>query len=154
MREILLDIPFCHQKTDSACCGPCCIKMLLDFYGIKKSNGKEYTKQSLIALAKTDKEYGTQFRAMNSLLRLVELSRVKLQNEKEDIMLALESGHPVLTVIPDQDADHYVVIRGFTKNEYILADPYYGISRTVKESVMHKMIQEGGRWVWEIYAKS
>lgn len=147
-------IPFCEQKTDSACCGPCCLKMLGDYFNITKPCGKPYTKQSLIALCKTDKEYGTQFRDINRVLKMMGLRRVKkdfidMRNPRQYIT-------PMLTCIPDRKdpkALHYVLLGELRDNVYVkVIDPYYGPYWEWLPK-LNRDIGEGGRWCWGIIRK-
>jgi len=128
-----LDLPYCQQKSDSACCGPCCIKMLADYYEVVKPNGEPYSKLSLVKVCNTDKETGTGFRDMGKTLTKLGLKRIKVNNLKEIKESILERKEPVLTLIPDikePGAFHYIILKGIepAKDNFdvniVVQDPY------------------------------
>lgn len=158
---MILNIPYCQQKSDSACCGPCCIKMLADYYGITKPNGQEYSKLSLVKLCNTTKEYGTQFRDMSKTLTKLGLKRTKVRNLKEIKTSILGRKEPILTIIPDikeSGAYHYIILKGvkLSKNPFntriVVQDPFWGEHSVLLWYIMH-LIEEGGNWMWAIRKK-
>lgn len=130
---MILPIKQCRQWTDSACCGPCCIKMVADYYGI------ETTKNQLIQLCKTDKEYGTTKQYMKRVLRWVGLESTLTTGKKY-----IEPGYfipdlPHIALVIEDEEEHYVVINGCDYTAYpqgyvFMTDPYYGKRwMTIKE---------------------
>ena len=123
---IELDITWCQQSTNSACCGPCCIKMVADYYDVLK------TKSALIKLCKTDKDAGTTYVQMKKVLTDLGLSVKLITNEP--FRESLEEGKPCIVCVPDLESHdpnswHYVVLKGINDEErsVLVADPYYGL---------------------------
>jgi len=154
-----LKVPHCEQKSDSACCGPCCLVMLGDYYKIKKPNGKSYTKNSLIQLVKQNRQHGTTLENMRETLDLMGLKYHKLKtryNLTYKIGSMLRKGNPVLALIPDHEeyfTDHYVVIKGYDddKNLFTISDPYYGANRILAEDVLEVLLKFSGKQAWAIF---
>ncbi len=153
--HVYLNVPFCHQRSDSACCGPCCLKMLIDYYD--KSNS--FTKNSLIALCKTSSEYGTSFRNLNNVLKSIGLCRKKC-NTIHDAVEALDRKEPVLTVMSDfkeAGTDHYILITGYHECDFahpiiFINDPYYGEYALMWFDLESK-IKKAGNWMWSVQLK-
>ena len=152
-----LDLPYCQQKSDSACCGPCCIKMLADYYKVVKPSGEPYSKMSLVKLGNCTKESGTSFNDMNKLLSMLGLLRTKVKTLK-DIKDSIKRGEPILTLIPDikeAGAFHYIIIKGINpvKDEFdvdlIVQDPYWGEHTVLSWYALH-LIEVAGNWMWSI----
>jgi len=149
----MIQLPFCPQKTDSACCGPCCLKMLADYYECTKPDGKPYTKESLIQLCRTDREYGTQFSDMRRVIKKLGLKM------KKPTMLAvsfMQQRFPMLVCVPDRKDktnDHYILLTGIVGGliypEIFYSDPYYG-KDTILAPYLQAEIEKAGNWAWEI----
>lgn len=155
----ILNVTICPQKTDSACCGPCCLKLLGDYYEVKNKKGVAYSKHSLIALANTDRDYGTSFRDMNRVLKLMGLKRERCINFVH-IIESLKNEAPVLALIDDFLSEdpgdqHYVVITGFDfeSENFIVSDPYSG-TLELSYFELKELLDAADFWAWKIYLDS
>ena len=103
-------------------CGPTCLEMLLDFYGIP------YDALALEELCGTC-ETGTD---NADLVAAAESLGAKVQAKEsatiEDIVTALEGGHPVLVNYfnPLSRVGHFGVVKGIEDGALIFADPKNG----------------------------
>lgn len=165
---VKLQIPFCEQKSDSGACGPCCLKMVLDAFG-KKRNGKQYTKMSLVRLARTSAETGTSYFDMIHTLQQAGLyvDRIRF---KEQVIASLAKGNPVIACVQDPgpwrrgekvEEFHYVVIKGFEVRNGLFGglylcydDPYYGPDQNMRIdrffSMMGVKSEASFRWMVEV----
>lgn len=118
-------------------CGPAVLKMVLEFYGIKKSE------KELAHLAGTTLEEGTNARQMQGVLRLFGLkTRIKNNSTFNDIKKYLDKDIPVIvdwftrgrkdypdSVVAD---GHYSIVVGLDKKFIYLQDPEIGKLRKIK----------------------
>jgi len=107
-----LDIPFCIQGRRSANCGPCAVKMMLDYYHILDPKRNQlFSLQSINRYLKVTTAEGCYtdtildfFKRFNVPLRKIEFNL---------IIPTLLSGHPILAFFLDEVFDaHYSVISG------------------------------------------
>lgn len=103
-------------------CGPTCLEMLFDFYEIP------HVADELECLCETDvtgTHHAKLVQAAESLgARVVEKEHAAIQ----DIVDALETGHPVLVNYfnPLSNAGHFAIIKGVDDESVIFADPKNG----------------------------
>src|SRR3989344_1357467 len=78
-------------QTNTYNCGPTCLEMLLDFYGIP------YEHEEIDALCETAPQRGTENKKLVEAARELGVRPVVKENAAlEDIIEAIRSGHPVL----------------------------------------------------------
>jgi ABC-type bacteriocin/lantibiotic exporter with double-glycine peptidase domain len=110
------------QTTDYTC-GPTCLEMLLDFYGIG------YEPDMLVHACECAPVRGTD---NEKLVRAAQQlgARVSVQQNAalETIVAVLESGHPVLVNYFNckSGVGHYAVVKGVEGEAFVLADPKNG----------------------------
>ena len=128
------------KQTKDNTCGPCCLKMVLDFFGEDKSE------EELTVLAKTRPyPFGTKLGDMRDALTELgydTLSSIDMKRDEEGLCFSdyfafrdfvlknLEEGHPIIVENIDWGG-HYRVIIGLDvcddnpeKDVLILTDPY------------------------------
>lgn len=117
-------VPHKEQVTDYDC-GPTCIEMLFDFYGIS------YDRDKLENLCDASPGRGTD---NENLVHAVESfgvqSVVKENASLEDIIETIKSGHPVLVNYFNckSGVGHFGVVKGIDMEQkaFLLADPKNG----------------------------
>lgn len=120
MKNALLNVPFVRQKKDW--CGPACLKMVLQYYGVKKS-------QAVLARAcKTSRVTGTRAK---DIIRVA--NRFGLQGMIRDYTSWKELTKwvekrkvPVIVNWFSVDEGHYSVAVHVTPNRIVLHDPEHG----------------------------
>jgi ATP-binding cassette subfamily B protein len=116
--------PVPHKtQSNTYNCGPTCLEMLLEFYGIP------YDSEKIDALCETAPRHGTDNQ------KLVEAAEqlgahviVKENAQLTDIISLIESGHPVLVNYFNckSGVGHFGVVKGIEDQALILADPKNG----------------------------
>ena len=138
MSKLLPVRPF-QETLYGGFCGPAVIKMVLDFYGIKRSE------MELAILSDKDENLGISDQDIKRVLESEGL-KVKIKNfsSYKDIQTALDKGRPVIVDWftkgrPDDPEDsmadgHYSVVVGLDKNYIYLQDPEIGgVRKILKE---------------------
>ena len=128
--------PF-QETLHGSFCGPAVIKMVLDFYGIKKTEAK------IATLSNKDEDLGINDQDIKRVLESEGL-KVEIMNFSsfEDIQVALDKGAPVIVnwftkgrkdYDEDEVADgHYSVVVGLDNENIYLQDPEVGRVRKIK----------------------
>ena len=123
--------PLRHKEQSTTYnCGPTCLEMLFDFYGIP------YESESIEVLCETSPRQGTDH---HKLIETAEQFGVKVEAKEnaslEDIVVALESGHPVIVNYFNckSNVGHFGVVKGIDEasGALILADPKNGDDYTL-----------------------
>lgn len=116
-----------HHKTQTKTynCGPTCLEMLLDFYGIP------YESEKIEALCDTSPRHGTDNRKLVQAAEQLGASVVAKENAQlADIVAVIESGHPVLVNYFNcrSGVGHFGVVKGVDADgqALLLADPKQG----------------------------
>lgn len=127
--------PF-QETLHGSFCGPAVIKMILDFYGIQK------TEVEIAVLSNKDDDLGI---GAEDIKRVLENEGLKVEIKNfasfEDIQSILDKGAPVIVnwftrgrydYPEDEVADgHYSVVVGLDKENIYLQDPEVGRVRTI-----------------------
>lgn len=110
------------QSTDYTC-GPTCLEMLLDFYGIS------YDPERIGSLCAAAPYRGTDNEKLAEAARALGARVVVRENALlADIVAVIESGHPVLVNYFNcrSGVGHYAIVKGVEGSAFLLADPKNG----------------------------
>ena len=136
-----------HHDYD---CGPACIKMLVDHFGIKHPNGSTISYRYIKRLCRCTKD-GTEFRDFNNALKHFGFKRRRMSLNS---YYSKKNAFVALIEDPEEPSeDHYVVLTP-TSSGYLfgqtfdIIDPYYGVNN--KFPVVIRSFNSKP-WVWEIY---
>lgn len=112
-----LPIKFLEQGERSANCGPCSVKMFLDFHDIHHPQTKDkFTLQQINRLLQTSTEFGCQ---EDDILNFFERFEINVQKiSPNEIIDTLEAQKPILCSFKDELFDgHYALIAGHDSRE-------------------------------------
>ena len=104
-------------------CGPACMRMVLGFFGIKKSEAV------LAKLLARVGEPGTPNRALVELAEKLKLDYVVQRNASLiDLKRVIADGFVVVVGYFDQieHVGHFAVVKSLSKKKIVLLDPWYG----------------------------
>lgn len=132
--DTLIQVKSFQEKLNAGYCGPAVLKMMLAYYGIEK------TEEELAQLAGTNKETGTDDKALQRVLESFGLKvEIKSEASFEDIQGWLDKEVPVVVDwftrgradYPDSAvADgHYSIVVGLDADFTYLQDPEIGALR-------------------------
>ena len=122
-----MNLPF-HKQYNTYTCGPACLQMVFEYYGIKRS-------QHDLAKALKTEENGTEHDAMISVPTHAGLfCYVNNNSSVEEIEHFLSLGIPIIVhfIEPTDEEAHYAVIKRirtsflFKRKKIILNDPWNG----------------------------
>lgn len=148
-KSIKLPLPYVKQGKNSGNCGPCSIKMIADYYGVKKPTGENYSVTSLNRLCQVTKEFGCEKSDMNRVLKRLGLKRKKVNLRTLKHHLAKKK--PVLSLLIDEEGGgHYAVIKGIDKEKVIFNDSYWGRDFKRPKSDFSKRTRYFNNWLWAI----
>ena len=151
--SIILDVPYTGQSTRSANCGPCSVKMICDYFNIKKPDGRPYSLMSLNRLLRTDKDYGIEEKDVMAFFGRVNFPVIKIT--PDNIITSLQRKHPILACFRDELHDgHYGVIIGASEIDshdpfLIFHDPWpeFGSNFPRKMSLFREQVKPFGDWL-------
>ncbi|MGV8171126.1 MAG: cysteine peptidase family C39 domain-containing protein [Candidatus Woesearchaeota archaeon] len=107
-------------------CGPACLKMVLEYYGIHKSE------KELVKLTKCTKSRGTNAENIILAAKKSGLSgSIKDYSTFNDIISLLKKDIPVIVDWFSHDEGHYSVVVGLDENNIYLQDPELGHIRAL-----------------------
>lgn len=144
MKKILSIKPF-QETLNSGMCGPASLKMVLDYYGLVKSE------KELAELTGTRKDLGTTAEDIKkTAIELGFKSEIKNECEFSDIEYWLERDIPVIVDwftrgrddYPEDSASadgHYSVVCGLDDNYIFLQDPEIGEIRKIKRDIFRRV---------------
>lgn len=123
-------ITYIEQTKSSANCGPCSLKMLLDFHKIK-NNKKSYSVQSLSKHIKVTKKYGCDEENITEFLALKKINYKLIKPAEFDLYLC--QNIPILCLFMDEETEgHYSILFAQTTSEYIFHDPWPDFGKDFK----------------------
>jgi ABC-type bacteriocin/lantibiotic exporter with double-glycine peptidase domain len=109
-------------KQSRGYCGPACLKIVLGYYGIIKSE-KELAKMTKTSCAKGCEEKNI----VSAAKKLGFKAYVKQKSSIAELRRLVKKGIPVIVDwFSPEEAGHYSVVVGFEKDKIILADPHFG----------------------------
>ena len=148
-RFINLPMPYTKQGKNSGNCGPCCLKMLADYYGVKKKDGQKYSVPSLNRLCQVVFDYGCEKSDMARVLKRLGLKRKKIKLNQ--ISKSLTRKKPILGLFIDESGEgHYALIKGVKNEKLIFHDSYWGKNITRDKKIFAGQMRPFGDWIWEI----
>lgn len=112
-----------YKQEFSWSCFATCVKMILEYYGVKK------TEKELRILFKTTPTYGTLWEFVESEIKKIGFELIwKKSWDLEEISSLLRQPTPVIVgIIGETDRDKHVVVLVDTSDEYVaVADPDKG----------------------------
>lgn len=147
--QIKLKLPYVKQGKKSGNCGPCSIKMIADYYGVKKESGRRYTVRSLNRLCNVTREFGCEKSDINRVLKKLGLERKKVT--LKSLSHVLKNKKPVISLLIDEEGGgHYAVINGITKNEVIFNDSFWGKDFKRNKITLKKQVRRFDDWMWAV----
>ncbi|MBI4148608.1 C39 family peptidase [Candidatus Woesearchaeota archaeon] len=115
-------------------CGPACLKMVLEYYGIKK------TERELARLAGTSARWGTPARGLLKAAHRLGLTGIVKDNAQiSDIRKYISKKIPAIVNWFSTDEGHYSVVVGIDKKLIYLQDPELAAIRKL-DLVMFKRV--------------
>lgn len=145
----ILPVPYTAQGKNSGNCGPCCLKMLSDYYQVQSPKGMPYSVHSLNRLLRVTTEFGCEKSDMARVMKRLGLQRTKVTYA--NLGHYLRRGIPILALLIDESEEgHYCLIVGRTRNTFIFQDPYWG-KRFVRSATWVKSkTRYFGDWLWAV----
>jgi ABC-type bacteriocin/lantibiotic exporter with double-glycine peptidase domain len=116
-----MKIPY-HKQQRFNTCGPAVLRMVLEHFGIKKSE------QELVKVLKTNIFQGTLHKNLVKAAWLYDLRYYSFGNATiKDLKEFQEKGYVIIVAYqPPEDFYHYAVLKGFDDKYILLYDPWYG----------------------------
>ncbi|MFZ4714878.1 MAG: cysteine peptidase family C39 domain-containing protein [Bacteriovoracaceae bacterium] len=147
--RVNLRLPYVPQGKESGNCGPCSLKMIADYYGLKKKTGEEYSVPSLNRLCHVTKEWGCEKSDMNRVMKRLGLKKEKVT--LRNISRHLARKKPVLSLIIDESGiGHYAVIKGVDQQKIIFHDSYWGKNFKRPKKSVQKQAKPFQNWMWAL----
>ena len=144
MKKILLNVKPFQETLHASMCGPASLKIVLDFYGVNKSE------KELALLAGTDKELGTDVKGITRAAKSLGFKCiVKNESTLSDIEEWLKNGVPVIVnwftrgrsdYSSSEVADgHLSVVVGLDNKSVYIQDPEIGGIRIIERNDFMKV---------------
>ncbi len=147
-----VDVPHHHQKNGYFC-GPTCLKMVMEYFGVKK------TEKEIALIADTNEEKGTSHRGMIEACRKMGFSCFVHENSSlEDVTSFLRANLPVIVDWVDDKSEtgHYTVVSDMKNESMIFCDPWYGpdypVEKATFEGRWRDSMTNGERWIMVVLA--
>lgn len=141
--KVQLKVPFIVQTKTSGNCGPCSIKMLLDYH-----QSPHFSVQSINKQVKVSKLWGCEEDDIWDFLQKHHYSPKKIKFS--DLEKNLANGKPVLALFQDELHDgHYGLVVGFDQEHFIFHDPWpeFGANFKRKKSLFKKQAKVFDNWL-------
>lgn len=141
--KVLLPVPFIVQTKTSGNCGPCSIKMLLDYH-----EENIFSVQSINKRVKVSKLWGCEEDDIWEFLERNNYSPKKIKFSQ--LESSLISGKPVLALFQDELHDgHYGLVIGFDSDHFFFHDPWpeFGENFKRKKSLFKKQAKVFDNWL-------
>lgn len=144
-----LDVPFFRQHTNYSC-GPASLKMVLQYYGIHKSEDELYT---MTKLTEDGTVHGRMIRAANKCGLHVFVDK---NTSIDALKYHIDEGTPVIVnfLEPKYDEGHYAVVIGYDHGNIILNDPLHGAEFRISfhdfESRWRGEFETAKRWMMAV----
>jgi ABC-type bacteriocin/lantibiotic exporter with double-glycine peptidase domain len=144
-----IKVPFVRQGKESSNCGPCTLKMVADYYRVRKPNGKQYSVSALNRMLKVEADYGCEKSDMARVIKRMGLKRQKLT--LRTLPKALKQKQPVICLFTDETNEgHYAVITGSKGQKIYFNDSYHGKNFARNKTQFSKRLNSFGNWIWQI----
>lgn len=141
--KVQLPVSFIVQTKTSGNCGPCSIKMLLDYH-----EQSQFSVQSINKRVKVSKLWGCEEDDVWEFLEKNNLSPKKIKfSQLEE---SLKRGKPVLALFQDELHDgHYGLVIGYEAEHFIFHDPWpeFGAHFKRKKSLFKKQAKVFDNWL-------
>ena len=148
--KLRLRVPYTAQGKNSGNCGPCSIKMVADYYKIRKFDGSEYSVPSLNRLCRVTREFGCEKSDINRVLKKLGLNRHKVTYR--NLRYHLKKKRPIISLFIDEDGGgHYAVITGSDDKYIYFNDFYFGMNFKRFIEGLKKQTKYFGDWLWAIF---
>ncbi len=109
-------------KQSKGYCGPACLKMVMGYYGIQKS--EDYWAK----LTKSSRTKGCdEENIIKAAKKLNFKGYVKQNSSIKELRELVKKGIPIIVDwFSPEEAGHYSVVVGFEGNKILIADPHFG----------------------------
>lgn len=142
----VLKIRHVPQTHTSANCGPCTLKMALDFHGITKRDGTPYSVHSLNRLLRVDSEYGCEKSDFRYAFRQLGIKVKKIRFD--EIETYIDRHRPIISLFLDEDLQgHYSIVCGYDPKHYHFMDPWHKRRVVRDRPVFREMSKVYGDWL-------
>lgn len=122
------------KQTNPSTCGPACLKMVLNYYGIKKSE------KELAKLANTSRDYGTKAKDLVRVGKFFGLKGfVKEFSEINDIKKYIDKKIPVIVTWFSGWEGHFSVVFHIDKQNIYFKDPETASSVKMSLHIFQKL---------------
>lgn len=143
---VVLPIPNLKQNHRSANCGPCTLKMAMDYYYVRNADGEPYSLLAINRLLRVTHEFGCEKQDFRRVLKRIGLKFRKIRfDEIED---CINSQIPIIALYFDEDeTGHYSLVVGYSKTDLILNDPWNRCKTRYEKTVFRNMLKPYGDWL-------
>lgn len=123
-------------KQSRGMCGPASMKMIMDYYGVVRSE-KHWARLTANKInektGKIDLYYGcSEFKMVEAAKALGFKALTKQHSSIVELKRYAERGVPVMVNWFSENGSHFSVVVGFEKNKIVMVDPHIGLVRKFK----------------------
>jgi ABC-type bacteriocin/lantibiotic exporter with double-glycine peptidase domain len=137
-------VPHHYQETIWTC-GPASMRMVLEYFGIKKSEYK------LVKWMRANKIIGTRVKAFPKIAERFGLNYVIMRNATiDDLRRYYKQGFKIIILFFEREEkdSHYAVIKSITKKYITFLDPSYGPEHVYKLKTFARYWYGKEDWHW------